>query len=215
MTTDELIAALARSPEPAHPRRFNARIALALVAGLALGLLLLKLTLGFRPDIGIAAPVVALKAGLSAMIATFAGGLAVKLAKPQLAGNGQAKSAASPLIALIIGSVVAGIITLLATSPGQRFAAFMGGGFPWCIVLIPLLGLPTAVLLMWVLKDAAPTRLMLAGASVGALSGGIGAVVYAMFCPIDSIAFVTIWYVAGIGLASAMGAWVGATVLRW
>ncbi len=215
MTTDELIAILARSPEPAHPRRFKVHFALALVAGLAIGLLALKLTLGFRPDIGMAAPVVALKVGLSALIATFAGGLAIELAKPQTVGNEQTKRAASPLIALALGSVAIGAITVFATNPEQRFEAFTGGGFPWCLVAIPIMGLPTALLLLWVLKDAAPTRLMLAGASVGALSGGIGAIIYATFCSLDSIAFVTIWYVAGIGISSALGAWLGAKVLHW
>jgi hypothetical protein len=215
MTTDELIAALARAPEPAKPASFNMRVALALVAGLVLGLILLKFTFGFRPDIGVAAPVVALKAGLSALIATFAGGLAMALARPQVAGSGQTKRAAGPLVTLVFAALAIGAITLFTTSAGQRFEAFTGGGFPWCIVLIPLFGLPTAALLMWALKDAAPTRLALAGASVGALSGGIGAIVYAMFCPIDSVAFVTIWYVAGIGVASALGAWVGVKLLRW
>jgi hypothetical protein len=39
--------------------------------------------------------------------------------------------------------------------------------------------------------------------------------VYAMFCSVDSVAFVTIWYVVGIGLAAAIGAMVGARLLRW
>jgi hypothetical protein len=215
MTTDELIATLSRAPEPAKPARFQVRIALALAGGLVLGLILLKVTLGMRPDIGVAAPVVALKAGLSALIATFAGGLAMNLARPQVAGSGEAKRAAGPLVTLAFACLAIGAITLFTTSAGQRFVAFTGGGFPWCIFLIPLLGLPTAALLMWVLKDAAPTRLALAGASVGALSGGVGAMVYAMFCPIDSVAFVTIWYVAGIGVASALGALVGVKLLRW
>lgn len=215
MTTDELIAALARTPEPARPTRFNFRVAIALVVGLVLGLIILRLTFGFRPDIGIAAPVVALKAGFSALIATFAGGLALTLARPQIKGSGSTKRAAAPLVVLLFAGLSIGAITLFSTSSGQRFEAFTGGGFPWCIILIPLFGLPTAALLMWVLKDAAPTRLALAGASVGALSGGIGAVVYAMFCPVDSIAFVTIWYIAGIGVASALGAWAGVKLLRW
>jgi hypothetical protein len=126
-----------------------------------------------------------------------------------------AKRAVAPLVTLVFACLTVGAITLFTTAPGQRFEAFTGGGFPWCIVLIPFFGLPTAALLMWVLKDAAPTRLALAGASVGALSGGIGAMVYAMFCPIDSLAFVTIWYVAGIGVASAIGAFVGVKLLRW
>ncbi len=215
MTTDELISALARSPEPAKPSRFNMRIAFALVGGLVLGLIGLKLTLGFRPDIGVSAPVVAMKAGLSALIATFAGGLALTLARPAADGDRQIKRAAAPLVTLVFALLAIGAITLFATSSGHRFQAFTGGGFPWCIFLIPALGLPCAALLMWVLKDAAPTRLALAGASVGALSGGVGAIVYAMFCPVDSIAFVTIWYVAGIGLASALGAWAGVKLLRW
>jgi hypothetical protein len=117
---------------------------------------------------------------------------------------------------LVIGSAVAiGLITLMATEPGQRFAAFTGGGFPWCIILIPLCGLPTALLLVWAMREAAPTRLALAGAAIGALSGGVGAMVYAMFCSVDSVSFVTIWYVVGIGLASALGALVGVRLLRW
>lgn len=215
MTTDELIATLARAPEPARPTRFNTRIAAALIGGLVLGLILLKFTFGFRPDIGVAAPIVAFKAGLSALIATFAGGLAMTLARPLSGGTSQIKRAAGPLVVLVFACLAIGAITLVSTSSGHRFQAFTGGGFPFCLVLIPLFGLPTAALLMWVLKDAAPTRLALAGASVGALSGSIGAIVYAMFCPIDSIAFVTIWYVGGIGVASALGAWAGVKLLRW
>eukprot|EP01035_Chromulina_nebulosa_P066711 gene66711-biopygen48978 len=64
------------------------------------------------------------------------------------------------------------------------------------------------------MREAAPTRLALAGAAIGALSGGVGAMVYAMFCSVDSVAFVTIWYVVGIGLAAAIGAMVGARLLR-
>jgi hypothetical protein len=215
MTTDDLIATLARAPEPARPRSFKLRVGVALIAGLILGLIIMKLAFGFRPDIGVAAPIVAMKAGLSALIATFAGGLALSLAKPQIAGEGLAKRAAAPLVTLVFASLAIGAITLLTTKSGQRFDAFTGGNFPWCIVLIPFFGLPTAALLMWVAKDGAPTRLALAGASIGALSGGIGAVVYSMFCPIDSVAFVTIWYIAGIGVASALGAWAGVKLLRW
>ncbi len=215
MTTDELIATLARSSEPAPPARFTKRIAVALLAGLVLGLIALKFTFHFRPDIGVAAPIVALKAGLSALIATFAGGLAMTMARPLKKGSEQAKHAAGPLVILVCACLTIGAITLFSTDANHRFEAFTGGGFPWCIVLIPLFGLPTAALLMWAFKDAAPTRLALAGASIGALSGGVGAIVYAMFCPIDSVAFVTIWYVAGIGVAAALGAWAGVKLLRW
>ncbi len=215
MTTDELIASLSRSPEPVKTNGIKHRILLAIICGLVIGLILLKFSLGFRPDIGVAAPIVALKAGLSALIATCAGGVAITLARPIEVGSGSVKRASGPLITVVCGALIIGAITLFSTTPSHRFEAFTGGGFPWCVVLIPLLGLPTAGLVMWVLKDAAPTKLALAGAGVGALSGGVGAIVYSMFCPVDSIPFVTIWYVVGIAIASVLGALVGIKLLRW
>jgi hypothetical protein len=215
MTTDELIEALARAPETAKPTQLYRRIALALLVGLVLGLVMIRLFMGFRPDIGVAAPMVAMKAGFSALIATFAGGLALRLAKPVDGAKGTIRRLATPLVLVAVSAVAIGLITLMATEPAHRFAAFTGGGFPWCIILIPLCGLPTALLLVWAMREAAPTRLALAGAAIGALSGGVGAMIYAMFCSVDSVSFVTIWYVVGIGLASALGALAGMRLLRW
>jgi hypothetical protein len=215
MTTDELIAALSRSPEPVSSNRLNSRIGLALIVGLVVAVVLLKLTLGFRPDIGVSAPIVALKALFSALIATFAGGLALKLAKPVLSHDGGVQRMGSAFVTLLFACLAIGAITIFATKPSDRFVAFTGGGFPWCIFIIPVLGLPSAALMMWALREGAPTRLALAGACVGALSGGIGAVAYAMACPVDSVAFVTFWYVIGIAISSALGAVLGARLLRW
>jgi hypothetical protein len=215
MTTDDLIATLARSPEPVKTNKLGQKLMIAVIAGLILGLLLLKYTLGFRPDIGVAAPIVAMKAGLSALIATFAGGLAITLSKPIVGGSETVKRAGGPLVTLVFAALAIGAISLFSTDPAHRFVAFTGGSFPWCIVIIPMCGLPTASLVMWILKDAAPTRLVMAGAGVGALSGGVGAVVYSMFCPVDSVAFVTIWYVAGIAISSVLGALAGIRLLRW
>ncbi|MBL8531151.1 MAG: DUF1109 family protein, partial [Hyphomonadaceae bacterium] len=61
----------------------------------------------------------------------------------------------------------------------------------------------------------APTRLALAGAAIGAISGGVGAMAYAMYCPTDSVAFVTTWYSLAIALCAAIGAGVGSRLLRW
>jgi hypothetical protein len=215
MTTDDLIATLARSPEPVKVQNLYQRVAIAIGLGLVLGLILLKVTLGFRPDIGVAAPIVAMKAGFSALIATFAGGLAMTMAKPLAPGNAQVKRAAGPLVTLVFAALAVGAIALFSTSPGHRFEAFTGGGFPWCILIIPACGLPTALLVIWAFKEAAPTRLALAGTAVGALSGGVGAMVYAAFCPVDSVAFVTVWYIAGIAVASVLGALAGIKLLRW
>lgn len=215
MKTDDLIEALARTPEAAKPYRLYRRVALALTIGLVLGLMMVRLFMGFRIDIGVAAPIVAMKAGFSALIATFAGGLALRLAKPIGGAKGTIRRLATPLALLMASAVAIGLVTLMAAEPGHRFAAFTGGSFPWCIILILFCGLPTALLLVWALREAASTRLALAGAAIGALSGGVGARVYALFCSIDSVSFVTICYVVSIGLAFALGAVVGVRLLRW
>ena len=90
--------------------------------------------------------------------------------------------------------------------PERRMEAWMGGAFPWCVVLIPILAAPTAALLVWFMRAFAPTRLTLTGAAIGALSGGVGAMAYAMYCPTDSVAFVTTWYALAIAVCAALGA---------
>ena len=91
----------------------------------------------------------------------------------------------------------------------------MGGAFPWCIVTIPLLAAPTAALLGWFVRDLAPTRLAMTGAALGAVSGGIGAMAYAMYCPVDSMPFVVTWYAVAIAFCAVIGAVLGARLLRW
>jgi hypothetical protein len=175
MTTDDLIAALSRAPEPVYPNRLRNRILLALGLGFIVGVFLLANTLGFRPDIGVSLPAVAMKAGLSALIATLAGGLALALAKPVVRDDKKVRTAGGALVTLMFACLAIGAITIFSTDPTQRFIAFTGGGFPWCIFIIPFLGLPCAGLMIWALRDGAPTRLALAGAGIGAMAGGVGA----------------------------------------
>jgi hypothetical protein len=111
--------------------------------------------------------------------------------------------------------VLAAAIALMGQPSQARMHAWTGGYFPWCIVAIPLLAAPTAAGLVWVMRGFAPTRLTLTGAAIGALSGGVGAMAYAMYCPVDSVAFVITWYVVAIAICAAAGAFVGAKVLRW
>jgi hypothetical protein len=65
------------------------------------------------------------------------------------------------------------------------------------------------------MRAFAPTRLALAGAAIGAFAGGVGAMAYAMYCPTDSVAFVTTWYTVAIAVCAALGALVGSKFLRW
>lgn len=211
MKTEDLIALLAKdesAPAKPHAKR---RMALAAVLGLALGLALLVSFLRIRPDIGAATGPVLLKALFSAAFAGAAAPLLLRMGQPGRPWRNFARA----LIGLGGLAAAAGLVAFIGAAPEKRYEALMGTGAPWCVVFIPLLALPSAVLLTFVLRALAPTRLAATGAALGAFSGGLGAVVYSMYCPVDHVAFVTVWYAAAIGLCAALGAIAGARLLRW
>lgn len=211
MKTDDLIHMLARGVEPAERQSYLGKLALTLAAGLAIALIVTALVFGMRPDIGVATMPVLMKAGFSALAAAVVLPLAVRLMRP-----GKPLGWRIVAVLLFVGvSLAAALIALAGMPSEQRMQAWMGGGFPWCLVLIPVLAAPTAAGLVWLLRAFAPTRLTLSGAAIGAISGGVGAMAYAMYCPVDSIAFVTTWYVAAIALCAALGALIGGKLLRW
>jgi hypothetical protein len=209
--TDDLIDALARGVEPAERPRWRRNLAITLLAGLVVAALLVVIWLGVRPDIGVARMPVMLKAGFSALCAAVILPLAVQLMKP-----GRPLGWRIGAVLMFAGvCIVATVVALMGEMPERRWEAWMGGAFPWCVVLIPILAAPTAALLLWLMRAFAPTRLTLTGAAIGALSGGVGAMAYAMYCPTDSVAFVTTWYALAIAVCAALGALVGAKLLRW
>jgi hypothetical protein len=211
MRTDDLLDFLARGVEPAERPRHFWRVGLTLAAGLAMAALILVLFVGMRPDIGTAILPVLMKAGFAAAAAAVALPLAMQLMRP-----GRPLAWRLVAVAAFVGlSLAAGVIALLGEPSETRMRAWLGGGFPWCLVLVPVLAAPTAAGLVWLMRAFAPTRLTLSGAAIGALAGGVGAMAYAMYCPVDSIAFVTTWYVCAIAICAALGALVGERLLRW
>ncbi|MFZ4601389.1 MAG: NrsF family protein [Caulobacterales bacterium] len=211
MKTDDLIDALSRNLEPAPPPKTAGPLLAALGVGLAIGATLLVLFIGVRPDIGVAMWPVLAKAGFSALFAAVAIPLVLRFARPG-AGGGQLWRL---LVGLVLVSLVIAAVALMGERPEARMRAWMGGMFPWCLVLIPILATPTAVGLVMLVRAFAPTRLTMAGAAIGAASGGVGAMVYAMYCPVDSMAFVATWYALAIALCAAIGSVVASRFLRW
>jgi hypothetical protein len=214
MKTEDLIAMLARGADTSDAPEQNdwkKRLALSLGGGLLIATLLVIVFLHMRPDIGVNLDAVLLKAGFSAMISVLALPLALRLMRPGHALGWRIGSA----IAFLGIAIVIGLVALAGAAPQQRLTALMGGGFPWCVALVPVLAAPAAALLVWLMRGFAPTNLPLTGAAIGGVAGGIGAMAYAMYCPVDSVAFVAIWYSAAIALCSALGALIASRFLRW
>lgn len=211
MKTDDLIEALARSPEPPPAPNHGLRFALALFAGLAVAATLLVTFWSLRPDIGVAIMPVMMKAGFSAAAAAVALPVLLQLAMPGRPLGWRIAGLAGFFI--LAAAIVA--VALIGAEPGERLRLWTGGAFPWCLVIIPLLAAPTAMLLARLLRELAPTEMRASGAALGAVSGGIGAMAYAMYCPIDSVAFVATWYSVAIALCAVIGSVLGARLLRW
>ena len=84
-----------------------------------------------------------------------------------------------------------------------------------CLRSIPFLGFAPLIATLLALRNGAPERPALAGAAAGLFAGAIGAAIYATHCPDDSPLFVAVWYPIAIAFMTALGAMLGARLLRW
>lgn len=108
-----------------------------------------------------------------------------------------------------------GLLQLLQTESGARTAQWLGGSWQVCSVSIVALSLPILGALLWALRHLAPTRPVLTGAVAGVLAGSLAASIYSLHCPETSLTFFAVWYVAGMALATGLGALLGGRWLRW
>lgn len=112
--------------------------------------------------------------------------------------------------------LAAGVAVELVTTPVQFWSErLIGHNAVHCLSLIPLLSMPSLACLFFALRRAAPLRPALAGATAGLVSGGMGAILYAVACPDDSPLFVATWYTIAIGAVATASALGGRQWLRW
>lgn len=211
MKTDRLIDALAHD-SGATPRYVaERRLAIAGIAGLAIALAMVVTVFGVREDFGGSSTVVLVKAAFGVVALAVALPLLLELARP----NTSARRAVAPAALFVATSAAIAIGAFLLTPPEARMNAWVGGGMPECLYRIPLLAVPVAVALFLAVRGLGPTRLTLAGASIGGVSGSIAAIAYSSCCQMDTALYVASWYLAAILLCSAAGAVVIGRALKW
>ena len=213
MKTDDLIGLLAQDAEPVASHAIEQRFAVAVLAGLGGGLVLMLLLFGVRPGVvqDMALSMFWGKLVFAGLLA--AGGLAVlrRLARPGMGlGHSLALLALPPLVLWGLAAVALG-----QAGPGERLPLVLGSTWRSCAFNIAALSLPALVASLWALRGAAPTRLAWAGAGAGLLAGALGTLAYALHCPEMAAPFLAVWYLAGMALPTLAGAWLGPRVLRW
>jgi hypothetical protein len=214
MKTDDLIALLARQPQPVIPAHAARGLWLAAAAGIIVALAMLIPTLGLNPDYVTTAalePMLWVKAVF--VIATAAAGFAIvlRLARPGQPLGGWVGALVAPVVIVWLLAVIA----LLNSAPSERMPLVMGTSALLCPWFIAALSLPSFVGLMAAIRSLAPTRLRLAGAGAGLLAGALGACVYQLHCPEMAAPFIAVWYLLGMLIPAALGALIGPRVLRW
>ena len=212
MSTDELIALLARGggvPQEAPVRRHGLAVAFAALASA----LLMASSLGVRADLAAAAPlpVFWLKLAFPGVLAAAALVAMMRLSRPGARLAGLPGLLALPVLAvwLIAGAA------LVDAEPASRPALLFGQSWQSCPFIIAGLSAPGLLAALWALKGLAPTRLALAGAAAGLLSGALGALAYAVHCPEMTAPFLALWYSLGMLIPAVAGALLGTALLRW
>ena len=199
MKTDELIAALATHAGPA--------MAFGVLTSVALALLIL----GPVDDLALPGAALWIKLGYAAALGAAAAWLTTRLSRPASRPIGAALAVAGVVIAV----ATAGLLSLLATEPGERLNYALGQSWAVCPWAVFGLSLPALAATLWAVRGLAPTRPRATGLAAGLLAGATGAAGYALACVEASTLFIAIWYTLGIALSGALGAALGPRVLRW
>ena len=213
LRTDDLINMLAAAQRPQPASAPWATVAAGLAAGLAAALLLMSATLGVRPDLvdSLGNPTVWFKLGFSALV-LLAGGMAAR--QLSLPGRNWNRAGFVLLVVFIIVAAWA-LVDLAGRPPAEWAPCIVGQGWLTCLVAIPLLSLPTIVVMGAAMRRMAPTRLQLAGTLLGLAAGGAAAFAFALACQDDTVPFVAVWYGLALGMSALLGRLLGPRLLRW
>jgi hypothetical protein len=208
MNTNDLITALATNDAAVGPDR-PPKLGWMVGAGLASSVALLLVFWGVLTNLLATMQTSAFIAKIALGLLTAAVGLWLW---PQLLKPSNARRAR--LLAVVAPTVLVWLWALLGTDTPVLSQA-LSGMWSTCSVSIAALALPVWLGLMWHAQRCAPTQLRLAGAVSGAIAGGLGAAVYSLYCPVFDAGYIAVWYVLGIGVCVAVGAWLGPRAMRW
>ena len=213
MKTDELITALSAGVEPVNRRLVNRSVGIALAAGAAVAIGGTFFALGVRTDLTTPRALIFLFLKFAFAIGTV-GVASVYLARLARPGGERRISpglAALPFVAILL---LAGVS--LGQAPSSHWDRMvMGDQWLECLISIPIIAIVPFAVVIWAVRQAAPTNLVRTGAFSGLVAGGVSAMAYALHCTDDSLPFVALWYGGTIVLCTLAGAILGPRLLRW
>jgi hypothetical protein len=212
LETEQLIRTLA-ADNPYRARPVGSVLALALLAAAPVSVVIFMMALGVRPDIMTAMhnPFFDLKFVITLALAISAIIVGLHLSRPEASLKGWGW-----LLLIPVGIIAAGIGSeMMMPQRLPMMTRMVGSNSRLCMASIPLLSLPLLAGALVGLRHGAPARPAVAGAMAGLISAGLAATLYAAHCTDDSPLFVATWYPIATAMVTAVGAVVGAKVLRF
>jgi len=212
MKTNDLIDMLSTNVEPVDHRQIVRNIGMAVAAGAAVALAIVFFVLGPRAGLSSFATLASalLKVAVTVVVLIPASIYLIRLARPGGERKTPAVFVAAPFIAVIV-------LAALSVTFAPRY--HWGGAFSdeWleCVISIPLIAVLPFAVIVWVVRQMAPTDLARTGAFVGLLAGCVSAIGYAVHCADDSVPFYVLWYGGTIALCTFAGWKLGPKLLRW
>jgi hypothetical protein len=213
MKTDELIAALSTNVEPVNRRLVGRSVGVALAVGIVVAIGIMFIALGVREDLTTPRAVIFLFLKLAFAIGTVgaASVYLMRLARPGGERRVSSGLAALPFMAILL---LAGVS--LGQAPSSHWDKIvMGNDWLECLISIPIIAVLPFAVVIWAVRQAAPTNLVRTGSFSGLVAGGVSAIGYALHCTDDSLPFVALWYGGTIVLCTLAGAILGPRLLRW
>ena len=213
MKTDDFVTMLATGAGAVEPHAAARRYSAAIGGGALVAALLMASLLGVRPDLAAAIflPMFWVKLGFAAALAGASLLFALRLSRPGVRLEWVPGALAAPVLVMWLLAAAA----LAGADPVERSRLFFGDTWTSCPFLVTMLSAPVFAGVLWAMKGLAPTRLRLAGAAAGLLSGAVGALVYCLHCPELAAPFIGFWYLLGMLIPTSVGALLGPRLLRW
>ena len=213
MNTNDLIATLAAEASTTQPASGMRRYSQAISIGIAVSVTLLFALWGLNPELNTLAHTQAFWVKLLWLVltCTFAAPVVLHLSRPGVTAGRSVWGIAASLA----GMAVLASWQVVQVDAATGVQLILGESWKECSASIAALSVPLLAALLWMLRDMAPTRPALAGASAGLMAGSLASLVYSLHCTETAYAFVAVWYVAGIAVMAGIGALMGLRLLRW
>jgi hypothetical protein len=213
MNTDDLISMLSNNVEVVDHRRGGRTIAIAVAAGAAAAVATVFFVFGPREDLTTVRTFIPalFKVVFTFIILVPASIYLVRLTRP----GGERRSSVA-LIALPFVAIMLLIGLSLGFAPASHWKA-TGLSDEWleCLISIPLIAVVPFAVIIWAVRQMAPTDLARTGAFAGLVAGCLSATGYALHCADDTVPFFALWYGGTIALCTYAGWKLGPRLLRW